>query len=485
MKWKAWIRDRWTTVTLILTLILLPFALQFIYRWMTALPEEIVLAGGPAGGQFRVTTESLAQEIESKLKIRVRIISTPGSVENFSLLQKGDAAFGLYTSGTLEIMRDLDPDLLRDAGLEPESQDRPNVAFVANVYLQPAHYIIRRDAGIQTPGDLKGKRVSLGPRGSGTYAMSLVFLEHFGLDEESVEAVSVGFDEMPKAFANGTIDAAFVFIGPQSPLFPALFRTEKCFLISIPNVEALAAKYLGLSQYKIPRGLYLPGSPVAPATDVQTVAANVQLLTRSDTHAGLVEEVTRIILSEDFQKKQENRLRELFAGGAGFAAEKPDFAVHRGALRVYSPDPRPFLDADFVEATEGIRSFIFSFVIAVFVGVRWLKHRREQKRTHRLDDCIHVLLDIERRRLRLRVDREGNGCQDLEKFLEKVSGLKQQALGKGNARELGEDRAVDCFLEMCNAVSNDISSQLLRAQIEQSFDKLAAAMKEGSGSKSG
>jgi hypothetical protein len=154
---------------------------------MTALPDEIVLAGGPPGGQFRVTTESLAREIQRKLNIKVHIQSSPGSVENFSLLQKGDADFGLYTSGTLEMVRDLDPDLLRDAGLEAESQDRPNVTFMANVYLQPAHYIIRRDAGIQAPGDLKGKRVNIGPLGSGTYAMSLVLLQHFGLSKESIE----------------------------------------------------------------------------------------------------------------------------------------------------------------------------------------------------------------------------------------------------------------------------------------------------------
>ena len=463
MKWNDWIRDRWTTITVILALVLLPFALQFIYRRMTTLPEEIVLGGGPPGGQFRVTTESLAQEIERKLRIKVRIISTPGSVENFSLLQKGDADFGLYTSGTLEIMRDLDPDSLRDVGLEPDSQVRPNVAFVANVYRQPAHYIIRRGAGIQAPGDLKGKKVSLGPRGSGTYAMSLVFLEHFGLDKESVEAVSIDFDDMPEAFASGKLDAAFVFIGPQSPLFPALFRTGKCFLISIPNVEALAAKYLGLSQYKIPRGLYLPGSPVAPATDVQTVAANVQLLTRSDTHAGLVEAVTKIILSEDFEKKQENRLRELFVGGAGFAAEKPDFAIHKGALRVY--ETNPLLDPNVIDIEVKILSFILSFIIAIITGIQWMKHRRAQKKAHKLDEFMRSLLDIERRQLLLMEKPTGNNSPHLEKLLEEVTRLRHKALSKFSARELNQDRAVDSFLEMCHGISNEIHSRLLRARL--------------------
>ena len=71
-------------------------------------------------------------------------------------------------------------------------------------------------------------------------------------------------------------------------------------MLSIPYAEALAAKYVFMSQYKIPAGLYRYRSPAAPATDIATVALGTQLLTRGDLHAGLVEEVTKIVLSENF-----------------------------------------------------------------------------------------------------------------------------------------------------------------------------------------
>ncbi len=295
--------------------------------------------------------------------------------------------------------------------------------------------------------------------------MGLVLLQHFGLDEKSIDAKYLELPKVKEGFLDGALDAAFVTAGVQAPIFPELFETGLCFMLSIPYAEALAAKYVFMSQYKIPAGLCRYRSPAAPATDIATVALGTQLLTRGDLHAGLVEEVTKIVLSENFLKK--NRLTELIAKGRPFAQERPGFAIHKGALRVYNPVPRPLLDPDFVEATEGIRSFIASFLIAAFLGVRWLRQKKVRKKEEKLTGYVQSLIEIERLQMSLAAHPAAGNVESLQNLLNEVTSLRLEALGGFSAHELTESRAVVCFMEMCHGLSNKIDAKISRQWLEQ------------------
>ncbi len=71
------------------------------------------------------------------------------------------------SAGTLDVLLKHDPDFAKDAGLQIHTLGDEHVAFAANLYSQPAHFIVRRGAGIQCPGDLVDKTVSLGLKRSG------------------------------------------------------------------------------------------------------------------------------------------------------------------------------------------------------------------------------------------------------------------------------------------------------------------------------
>ena len=379
-------RRKWVRVMVIVGLILLPFLIVIVFDKLTALPNEITIATGPPGGVYRNLGEELARTIEKNLKIKVHTVRTDGTLENLHLLRAGKVDFGLYQAGTVEILSALDPAVLEKADILPQEPETTHVEFIANLYSQPAHIVVRRDAGIKSPADLQGKTVSLGLKSSGDYAMSLVLLEYFGLDISSFNPKHVNNTKIKQGLLNNTLDAAFIAIGMPAPLFPDIFETCLCDMLSIPYPEALAAKYVAMSQFKIPAGRYRYQSPAAPTTDVHTVAFAAQLLTHSGVQARLVEEVTKLVLSEEFTKK--NQLGELFAKGHQFALEKPEFAMHAGARQFYNPELNPLLPADFVQATEGMRSFIVSFLIAVFLCVRWQKQRKVKKRAHKLDRYI-------------------------------------------------------------------------------------------------
>ena len=464
-----------------IVLILLPFVIRDAYRKVTALPEEITILTGPEGGLYRVLSERLAEEIEANLGIEVRRLHTNGSLDNLLLLQAGRADFGFYRPGAMEVFQSHDPDGLVEArAILLQQPPDESVSFVANLFSQPTHFFVRRDAGINSPADMEGKNVQIGFERSGSLAMSLVLLDHFNLIGK-IQVMELTYAEVEQGFRDGTLDAALITMGVQSPILRNLARTEQGGLIEIPNSQALTKSHLFWSQYEIPAGLYSDVPVVVPETNINTVAAGAQLLTRSEVHTGLVEQVTRLVLNKNFVR--ENQLEELFAEGQEFALSKPEFPIHQGAQNVYAPTLRPFINSEFVAAWEAIRSFVASFIIAAIFGFQWLRKKRVRKKTHRLDRFLKALLEIEQQQMSRGVEPGGVDIEYLQELLDRITTLRQDALHKLSAHELNEDRATDSFIGMCHALSDKINAKISRQTFDRSFGQLLEATGQRSASK--
>jgi TRAP transporter TAXI family solute receptor len=467
---------KWVRPTVVILLVLLPVIVHTVYKKLTALPREITITTGPEGGLYRAFSERLAGEIETRLDVKVRILPTGGSVENILTLRAGNADLALYQPGTLELLKSHDPTAVAQAEVDffPERATAGNINLIANLYSQPVHFVVRRDAGINSPADLEGKRVAVGMRLSGDYAMSLALLGHFNLNDK-IQPLSLSIPKVVEGFQSGTLDAAFITIGVHAASLRVLAKTGNCDFIEIPNGQALATSFLFMYQYEIPAGVYSYLPLVLPHTKTTTVAASAQLLTRDDMSTKFVEEVTRLVLDENFMR--ENQLRELFAEGLEFALKKPAFPVHRGAKNIYDPGLRPLVNPDFVEATEGMQSFFFSIVIAIFIGFRAFKRRTEKKKEHKLDRYLQSLLDIEERQVCLDAGENMEDVEELQRLLDEVTFLRQEALRAISAHELTEDRAGDCFIHMCHALSNKINAKISRQRLDRRMNEVIETMK--------
>lgn len=464
-------------IAAVIALILLPFGVRWLYLWVTAYPDEIVFATGAEQGRYRAISEALAKRIQAELEIQVRLIGTNGSLDNLRRLQRREVDFALYQPGTLEALEQHDPDFAAEVGSPSWPADRAPVAFVANIYSQPAHFIVRRGSGIESPADMKGKghRVSIGLANSGDLAMSLVLLEHFGLDPQSdIEAKKdLNYAQIERLFQQGQLDAAFISVGVQAEVFQQIARMRECQLLSIPNVEALARNNLCVSPYTIPRGLYNFDLPV-PEHDIQTVSSGAQLLSRADVPNRVVEAVTRRVHDKSFIK--ENRLWELYAQGSEFALQKPEFPIHAGARAFYEPKLRPLIDPDLVESTEGTISLACSLAIAVFFLFRWARDESAKRKGHKLDRFIRALLDIERRQMPLDETGGHGDIDELQKLLDDVTVLRQDALREFTAHQLNEDRGPECLIQMCHALSDKINAKLSRRQQDKLVHELIEAV---------
>ena len=122
-------------------------------------------------------------------------------------------------------------------------------------------------------------------------------------------------------------------------------------------------------------------------------------------------------------------------------------------------------------------SLAVSILVAVFFSVRWLRKRKARKRGHKLDVYIKKLLNIEKRQVGLDADSQANDLASLQKMLDEVTFLRQEALGVFSVHELNEDRGADCFIVMCHALSHKINAKLSRQRLDIVMYELIEAVK--------
>ncbi|MEW4527334.1 MAG: TAXI family TRAP transporter solute-binding subunit [Maioricimonas sp. JB045] len=464
---RRFFRSRLFKALIVLLVIGLPVIASWVYRSWATPPDVLVIAGGPAGGQYDLVARELARAVASELETDVRVVETEGSLENLRLLESGEVDFALFQQNALAVPTDV----AGDAALLDHSQ----ATFVANLYSEVTHVIAREGIALATPEDWRGKRIAVGQPGSGDHAMTQLLLEHLGLGPDEFTPVEASYAKIVEGIESGEIDVAIVTAGLRAPVFRRLLAPPEgpssCELVGIPFVDAFTTKYMALRGHTIPRGLYATPRRIEPSHPLETVAVRAQLISHRDVPTTVVEAVTRIVHDADFQRRAS--LAELHNGGDEFARQPAQFSLHPGALHIYEPGLKPLLNSDFVEATEGIRSFVVSMLISFYLLFRWWRDHRRRKAEHKLDRYIHKALAIENRHLEYDQCSGRDDTVALQNLLDEVTRLRQAALAEFDAHELNEDRAIDCFLEMCHALSDKINAKLTRQRLELGLRRLA------------
>ncbi len=414
------------------------------YWLRTRLPDHITIAGGPEDGRYQQLAKALAEELEHRLGIDVRLAPTPmvGSLHNLHLLESNAVQLGLYQSETKAI-------------LESTDDSRITARFVANLYPE---YLIPISAASESVDllDMDNRVVSCNDSMSGDHAMLTLLLDHVARDSSRYEVVS--YTDLPDALRVGEVDLAVISCGLGAPVLQRVLA-EGGRLAKVPFLETFISKNPALTKRTIPAGFFTMHPAPIPEADFETVTTQAQLLASQDAPVRLVEAVTEIVMDPRFQRRM--KLNDLNMGGKEYAMSRPEFPIHVGASHIYNPELKPLLNPDFVEGTEGIRSFLVSIVAAIWLAHRWWKRREMLSQEHRLDRYIRDVLAIEREQIGLDGERSDD-AMPLQELLDRVTQLRQSALAEFTAHEMNEDQAVDCFVEMCHALSDKISGKLTR-----------------------
>ena len=375
-----------------------------------------------------------------------------GSYENLELLKQRKADFALFQSGADE-KKDL-------------KEEHKQIVFVSNVFPEVAHMLVRSDIGEPQIANLSFSRIAVGVPSSGDYRVGMALLSHYNLKKPGVTILPMTYTEMGEAFRNSEVEMAIINVGLGADIVQSLIEDVNCQLVDLPMHDAFLTKHVAYSSYTIPEGTYYAGKNRIPARELKTVAVNAQLLTREDVPSKTVREVLQTMNHAKFLKG--NRLRDLFIDGNRYAVRQPEFPLHQGAARYYDPSFRPLINPDFVEATEGIRSFFVSGLIGLFLLVRWLRKKSERSQAHKLDEFIHRLLGIEQEQMELDSNYSEEDIARLERYLDEITDLRRHAMTEFTAHELHDDPAIECFIVMSHALSEKINSKLTRDAIRKS-----------------
>lgn len=274
---------------------------------MSGAPEDQALEGSEA--YYSIATGPTAGTYFPIGSMIATIIShPPGSVrcERASACgPKGLIAVALTSRGSVANVRDVGlgryDSALAQADIagwayraeEAFAKDEPmtHLRAIARLYAETVHLVVRRDLGIKSVADLKGKRISVDVEGSGTNVAARRILRSRKLGAKSVDLVQVNADRAAALLLARQIDGFFFVGGTPVEVISSLAATGEIDLVPIDS-DALIAPNGDMAYFspvEIGEGVYKGAGPVA------TVAVGALWITRDTADETLIYDLTQAL----------------------------------------------------------------------------------------------------------------------------------------------------------------------------------------------
>jgi TRAP transporter TAXI family solute receptor len=313
---REFLRNHWPAITIGVTAAAIALAAIVMLRDMP--PRMIVMATGAEGGAYYELGRRYRAQFESE-GVTVRLVPTAGSLENRNLLldRRSGVSVALIQGGTMSV------------------KDRSELASLGTLFYEPLWWFRRREIQVDGVFDLVGKKLSIGPEGSGTRALSLELIKAAGGDTQAPDLLALPVGEAREKLLAGQIDALSIVAGWDAPEVQQLLGDERVILTRYLRVNALIARYPFLSKVVVPRGVRDLAKDLPP-TDVTLIAVKANLVVRKDLHPAI--QYLLLNAAEHIHSQQ-----SIFRRANEFpSADSADIPLSNEALRFYKSGP-PFL----------------------------------------------------------------------------------------------------------------------------------------------
>lgn len=288
-------------------------------------PQLVTIASGWVTGTYYPLSGIFSRLVYKDLPgVRMTVESSGASVANCKLvaqklsdlaLTQNDVAYSAYN------------------GMGDFKQALKNIRGMASLYPEPVHVLVRNDSGIKSVADMKGKRVAVGPLGSGTEVNTRSIMGIYGLTFDDIKDEHLRAAEAGDFLKEGRVDAAFFTGGLGMPAVAEPSLVADLDLLDIPdNVFAkLKAKYPFFAKVTIPGGTYH-----GIDKDRQTVTVLAQMVTHQEMSEKLVYDLLALIFGE----KGRAAIKKGLPRVAGYltlesALDGMAIPLHPGAERYY------------------------------------------------------------------------------------------------------------------------------------------------------
>lgn len=198
-----------------------------------------ILSGSP-GGNYSAVVDRLTARA-AKRGGKIENVRTQGSVDNVSRLVTGcDAHFALVQGGTP--LPDEGADKLQLIGRLPRGETL---------------FVIGRDASRLTKfADLKGMKIGLGPKGSGTDHLGRSVLEAEDLKPLGLQLSNHELTDQVESLTSGALDLGVFVLDEEAALIRTAIRDRKLQLVSLEQLDVIPTRVPVLSVGTIPAGRY-------------------------------------------------------------------------------------------------------------------------------------------------------------------------------------------------------------------------------------
>ena len=311
-----YVRQHWPLVTALVVIAALVVAGFAVFRTMP--PRTIVMATGAEGGAYHEIGKRY-QELLARDGVQLHLVPTRGAVENLALLR--DPGSGVSVA-------------LLQGGTTTE-KEAPEIETLGAVFYEPVWLFFRTEFADKGLDGLRGRKISIGPEGSGTRALALELLKRRGIDGQTVEFLDYLAQEASERLLAGEIDAAVLLLSWDSPVVRRLLADERVEAASFPHTDAYVAHYRFLSKVTVPAGV-ADLAKNRPPSDVTLLAAKASLVVRKDVHSAL----QYVLLTAAVQAHSGAGIFQ--RAGQFPAAEATDVPLSAEAIQFYRSG-RPFL----------------------------------------------------------------------------------------------------------------------------------------------
>ena len=346
----------------ILVSVLFVILISIIIAYHFKAPDHLVMTTGFESGSYQIFGERY-REILARDKIHLELLPSSGSVENLKRLNDKNYR--------------VDAGFVQD-GMSSPAETKDLVSLGAIGYL-PLWVFYRSEETFDYLSELKGKRIAIGPEGSGVRIFATKLLKLNNSAAPPTVLLDLAGAPANKALLEGTVDAVMVIGTEDNPLVKKLLYNPNVKLMTFRQAEAYTRLIPALSHVVLPQGI-LDISKRMPSQDIHLVAVTTSLVVRKDLNPALV----YLLLDASVE----------IHSNAGWVHKKGEFPSQRELSftsskyaekfyksgRPFLLDYLPFGIAAFVESTILIMVPAVIILIPLIRSIPWLyswRHRRK------------------------------------------------------------------------------------------------------------
>jgi len=278
-------------------------------------PLRITIATGRKGTTFDYFGEKYRVRF-ARAGIELDVRETAGALENLRLLRDSNSNVqAAFLTGGIS-----------------NSTQAPDLRSMGLIFNVPFWVFYSAGQPLESLTQLKGRRIAVGPEGSGARYVAERVLSRANIDTKTATLLPLAGDSAVEALNKGAADAVLLVGGSDAPSVESLLNNSNVRLMNFSSADAFTRVFPDLVQLVLPKGV-VRLDPLIPTDDITLVGTTAKVLIRDDLHPAIVQLLAQTL-------KEEHSGPGLFQRSGEFPSiNDPEYAVSPVAIEFYKNGP--------------------------------------------------------------------------------------------------------------------------------------------------